>query len=74
MLQLDPKKSERWSNGNKHIDTPIPKLPYEIAMEQNKIPYDEDPAVWHWSRRVRPVRCATDLTIYRNTTRTGVTV
>lgn len=50
------------------------KMPWELELEKNKIPYDEDPAVWHWSHRNRPVRCANHLTVYRNTTSNGVTV
>lgn len=74
MLLIDAERSDKWYTGNKVHTKAHEKLPYEIAMEKNAIPYDENPALWHWSHRVRPVRCATDLTIYRNTTSTGITV
>jgi len=74
VLIIDAERSDAWYTGNKVHTKAHEKLPYEIAMEKNAIPYDENPALWHWSHRVRPVRCATDLTIYRNTTSDGVTV
>ena len=45
-------------------------------MEKNAIPYDQDVALWHWEQHnaQRPVRCATHLTVYRNTSGSGVTV
>ena len=47
---------------------------HQQIADANTIEYTEDPLVWHWSGRNRPVRCTTSLTVYRNTTRNGVTV
>jgi hypothetical protein len=52
----------------------MPKPDFEKEQEENKIQYEHDPLVWHWQEHGRPVRCATDLTIYRNTTNSGITV
>ena len=56
--------------------TPRVKTPWEIEMERNAIPYDQDVALWHWEQHnaQRPVRCANHLTVYRNTSGNGVTV
>ena len=43
-------------------------------MDAKRIPYSNDPGVWHWSERNRPTHCASDLTIYTNTSGTGITV
>jgi len=47
---------------------------YKKTAHANTIEYSNDPLVWHWSTRNRPVRCSTSLTVYRNTTRNGLTV
>jgi hypothetical protein len=51
-----------------------PKADFEILQDKNRIVYDHDQLVWHWKQENRPVRCAVDLTIYRNETNTGITV
>ena len=67
-------KDHKWDRGDpKKAVVPTP-APFEHFLETNKIPYDNDPLVWHWNDRNRPTRCATDLTVYRNTSSNGITV
>lgn len=49
---------------------------FDVEIEQRKrtIVYDHDQLLWHWKQENRPVRCATALTIYSNTTNSGITV
>ena len=67
-------KAHKWDRGDPVPKTTRERMPWEIEMDKNRIPYDEDVLLWHWAERNRPVRCATHLTVYRNTSRTGVTV
>ena len=73
-ILIDAKRPDKWYTGQPDLTKGPAKLPYEIAQEKNVIPYDEDVAVWHWTHRNRPIRCAVDLTVYRNTTSNGITV
>lgn len=52
---------------------PTTRAPYEATVDANTIPYDTAPMIFTWEQN-RPVRCTTALTIYRNTTGTGLTV
>ena len=70
--QWDPTKDHRWSTGNPDPSVVVPL--YQKTAHSNTIEYSNDPLVWHWSSRNRPVRCSTSLTVYRNTTRNGLTV
>jgi hypothetical protein len=67
-------KDSRWDRGDPTPKATRERMPWEIEMDNNRIPYDEDVLLFHWADRNRPVRCATHLTVYRNTSRTGVTV
>ena len=68
--------THKWDRGDKVIAPPRKKTPWELELEKNKIPYDQDVALWHWKKHneKRPVRCATHLTVYRNTSADGLTV
>ena len=68
------KPNTRWDVGDPTPKVEREKMPWELEMEANTIPYGEDPLVWHWNHRNRPVRCANHLTVYRNTSSNGLTV
>jgi len=72
--QWDPTKEHRWNTGDPETANAQAQSPFDQFLETNKIPYDNDPLVHHWSSRNRPARCATHLTTYRNTTSSGLTV
>ena len=65
-------KSHKWDSGDP-VQNKVAKAHYQVVSEANTIPYDNDAAIWTWENN-RPVRCTTGVTIYRNTTRTGLTV
>jgi len=67
-------KEHKWDAGDPTKPEARTKFPWEVQQEENTIQYPHDPAVWHWAAQNRPVRCATHLTVYKNTSSNGLTV
>ena len=46
-----------WDRGDTKPKVERDRAPWELEMDKNKIEYTEDPMLWHWAHRIRPVRC-----------------